>query len=174
VVRRLTDEEARAVMVDAGLHPIEPYRTAREHWACECENCGREVRVPYYRIKGGRGCPACGRDRSNAAKMLSSAEAFDSMRSAGVEPLEPYPGSHSKWRSECLTCGFEVSPRLHDVRMGQGACIYCGRGGAPEKVLVERMHEAGLKPMEPYPGVHEPWRSVCKTCGNEVAPQSRR
>lgn len=48
------------------------------------------------------------------------------MRAAGLEPLVPYPGkSNVPWLCRCLTCGAEVSPRLHSIRAGQGGCRRC-------------------------------------------------
>jgi hypothetical protein len=33
------------------------------------------------------------------------------------------------------------------------------------------MVAAGVDPQEPYPGVREPWRCLCRMCGNEVTPR---
>lgn len=77
-------------MLAVGLEPLEPYPGARPRWAFRCQRCGSEVRVPYYRIKGGRGCTACGRPRSNATKMNDPEQAAALMIVADVELLEAY------------------------------------------------------------------------------------
>lgn len=51
------------------------------------------------------------------------------MRAAGVEPLEPYPGSGKPWRSRCYTCEHEASPTLNNVRSGHHPCKYCSSRG---------------------------------------------
>jgi hypothetical protein len=44
--------------------------------------------------------------------------------SAGLTPLEGYPGSSKPWVARHL-CGREVSPTLSNVRTGRGICRYC-------------------------------------------------
>ncbi|MCW2890415.1 MAG: hypothetical protein JWL58_7277 [Streptosporangiaceae bacterium] len=49
------------------------------------------------------------------------------MRGAGVDPIEPYPGTSKPWRSVCLRCNREVTPQFRHVRSGMSSgCIYCG------------------------------------------------
>ncbi|MCW2901483.1 MAG: hypothetical protein JWO67_3748 [Streptosporangiaceae bacterium] len=52
------------------------------------------------------------------------------MREAGFEPLEPYPGASTPWRSRHEACGREVTPRLGNISSGQGGCRFCA-GTAP-------------------------------------------
>lgn len=98
------------------------------------------------------------------------------MRAAGLEPLEPYPGSNAPWKCICLACGDECAPSLSHVREGSG-CRRCGheRGarkqrGDPGQAAAE-MRAAGLEPSEPYPGVNIPWKCTCLVCGDECAPR---
>jgi hypothetical protein len=55
-------------------------------------------------------------------KRLTDAETVPVMRTAGLEPLEPYPGRDAHWRCRCNTCGREVNPRFVSIRKGQGGC----------------------------------------------------
>lgn len=41
---------------------------------------------------------------------LTEEEAVKRMLAKGLKPLVPYPNSHDKWLSECITCGEKVSP----------------------------------------------------------------
>lgn len=51
-------------------------------------------------------------------------DAREIMRSRGLEPQEPYPGSGRPWR--CThTCGRSVTPTLSNIRAGRGLCRYC-------------------------------------------------
>jgi len=37
VTRKLTQEEARAVMLAANLQPLEPYKSSGAPWKCRCQ-----------------------------------------------------------------------------------------------------------------------------------------
>lgn len=95
------------------------------------------------------------------------------MRDAGLEPLEPYPGSDKPWRCRHQACGREVSPRLGNIAAGrQGGCRYCaGTASIPPEAAVALMRSAGLEPLEPYPGATPPWRCRHVPCGREVKPR---
>lgn len=53
------------------------------------------------------------------------ASAVATMRAAGFESLEDYPGSIAPWRCRCTACGKESSPALGNVRAGS-KCRHCG------------------------------------------------
>ena len=95
------------------------------------------------------------------------------MRSAGVEPIEPYRNSQLPWQCRCLTCGQVVNPRYSDVRGGHHGCKWCAwrqarRGQRTEhEVAGSFMIEHGLEPLEQYPGAGKQWRCRCLACGDE-------
>jgi hypothetical protein len=98
-------------------------------------------------------------------------------QSSGLEPLEPYPGSASKaWTARHLNCGRTVAPRLGNVAQGQGPCRECGQEAThralrlEDVIARELMHQAGLEPLSPFPGVDMPWLCRHTTCGKEVTP----
>lgn len=39
-----------------------------------------------------------------------------------------------------------------------------------EEEAFSQMTQVGLKPLEPYPGLHKPWRAECINCNRQVAP----
>lgn len=109
---------------------------------------------------------------------ISSAEAQADLRRAGLEPLAPYPGrTNQPWPCRCLTCGTQVSPRLGNIRSGQGGCQRCAitaKGVArrvPDSEALADMRKQGLRPLEPFPGSQKPWKSQCLLCGNTVTPR---
>ena len=65
--------------------------------------------------------------------------AVATMRTAGLEPLEPFADADQPWRCRCLTCSRVVTPRLSGVGAG-GDCKYCATKGldlnAPAVILV--------------------------------------
>lgn len=95
------------------------------------------------------------------------------MRTAGVEPLTPYPGAREKWLCRCLRCDSEVTPQYANVKAGHGGCRPCAqaeRRRVPAKVAFAAMNAVGLRPLEPYPGSHSPWLCECTTCGLTSEP----
>lgn len=107
-------------------------------------------------------------------RRIDPLEACQVMRAAGLEPLDPFPGAHGKWRCICANCGEEVFPAYSSVKSGQGGCKPCGlRASAASRKMSHDeashvMRENGFEPLEPYPGSQKPWRCQCLSCGNEV------
>ena len=99
------------------------------------------------------------------------------MLKSGFKVLEPYPGIDKPWRSECLRCGRECSPRLNNVvKSGIVQCRACSdedagaerRRDADEAVAI--MVEQQFEPLLSYPGSHEAWKCRCMVCGDVVTP----
>ncbi len=93
------------------------------------------------------------------------------MRSAGLEPLEPYPGATPPWRCRHVPCGREVKPRYSSIKRGGGPCRWCAPNAPvdPDEAAA-LMRSAGLEPLEPYPGTDLIWRCRCTTCGTIGTP----
>jgi recombinational DNA repair protein (RecF pathway) len=146
----------------AGLEPLEPYPGTGVPWRCRHLACGREVTPRMSNIiKGQQGCVYCsGRAR------IAPEEAAAVMRAAGLEPLEPYPGSDRKWRCRHVVCGREVTPTYVRINSGTGPCRWCAPNAPvdPDAAAVD-MRAAGLEPLSPYPGVDTPWPVRCLACG---------
>jgi hypothetical protein len=156
--------------------PLEPYPGSGSPWKCTCLACGAETSPRYGDVRRGQGvCRLCGLKRTRAAQRIDGDVARQVMLDAGLEPLEPYPGVNAPWRCTCLACGNQRAPTLSRVR-GGGGCRRCGweRGarkqrGDPEQAAAE-MRAAGAEPLEPYPGVNQPWKCRCLKCGAVTSP----
>ncbi len=157
-------EKALAVMLAAGLQPLEDYPGANRPWKCECLTCRKTVKPQYSRVKSGTGCAFC------AGKMVSPEEAIEVMRSAQLEPMVPYPGSRAHWKCKCLRCNRIVSPTYGDVRIGDGGCKFCGKKYVDPNEASELMREKGFIPQVPYPGNGVGWHCKCAKCGRDVYP----
>jgi hypothetical protein len=120
--------------------------------------------------QGRRGCRTCARARAASARRFSDDLAVPLMRAAGAEPLEPYPGSHARWRSRCLTCHREVRPSLSSART-QGPCVYCGGNKVDQSVVHAAMERAGLRPLGEFPGSDVPWPCQCMGCQRTITPR---
>jgi recombinational DNA repair protein (RecF pathway) len=122
-------------------------------------------------IKNGwGGCKKCRRAAQSVQQRNPEADAIESMRAAGLEPLGPYLGRQKPWLCRCLTCGNEISPRLDTVLSGQRGCRWCARRAVDPAAAAEIMRKAGLEVLSPYPGAGLPWPCRCATCGKEVTP----
>ena len=91
------------------------------------------------------------------------------MRAAGLEPLTAYPGAHAPWPCRCQRCHRTVTPRYRAVRAGSG-CRYCNDTAINPEAAASLMREAGLEPLEQYPGSLRPWKCRCTKCGRTVQP----
>ncbi len=177
-ITRWTHETAAQVLRGAGLEPLEPYpgRTTLP-WRCRCAACGAVVAPNLNNLSRGlsRGCRYCSARADNESDSGHTRWTHESasviMRAAGLEPLDPYPGTGNQWRCRCGVCGREVTPRFSMVRRGASkGCKYCGgRARVDAEVAVADMRAAALEPLAPYPGhTASPWRCRCTRCGSEV------
>lgn len=169
--KRVRPSDAVALLSSRNGEPLEPFPGSAKPWRCRCTNCGREVTTVYKVIarKNRVGiCYFC------AGKELSVEHIAAVMAGAGLEPLEPYPGTMKPWRVRCLECGRESSPRFSNVQRGHG-CLTCGhrrRGEQSRKPpTAEEVAARNLEPLEPYPGRAARWRCRCLKCGREVSPR---
>lgn len=94
------------------------------------------------------------------------------MLSKNLKPLEPYPGRAKPWKSLCLVCNNEVSPRYASIQRSQGGCVYCAnRATISEDKAREILLAAKLVPLKPYEGSRVPWESKCLDCGRISKPR---
>ena len=109
-------------------------------------------------VSGKPGCRFC------AERAVTPADVVASMRAAGLEPLDAYPGSKAPWRCRCLTCDQLVRPNLNTVRASGSGCQLCAyrRVGhalrRPDAEAAAMARELGYEPLEPYPGTNRRWR----------------
>lgn len=174
-----------AVARDAGLDPLEPFRSTRTSWRCRCLTCGRETYPTVQNLLQGHGCRHCGPRLAAERRIAADAEnARAELAAIGLIPLEPYPGSQRPWTSRCLSCQTEVSPTISNVRAGRTQS--CGRGCRPparpqlwtHDAVVALIEEEGFRPIAPVvatrTGVSAKWRVRCPGCGNEILVQPNR
>ncbi len=158
-------------MRDANLEPLEPYPGSHNPWKSTCLKCGSNTSPMLAMISGGQGgCKKCGYEKVSQVRTYEQSKAFEIMRNAGLEPLEPYDGSQVPWRCLHLECGREVSPRLNNITSGQGGCGYCAGNLVDATEVLKVMESAGYQPLEDYLSARTPWRSVHVECGREVTP----
>lgn len=175
--KAITKERATNIYLEAGAKPIEDFPGVNEPWHGVCLSCASEVQPRLTDLQRGQGaCRTCGYEKAGKSQKLSAEFAYARMRDAGVEPLEDWEskrGVEDPWLAECQKCHRLVSPTLHSITAGQGACLFCGRDSASEKKrlsvdeAISSMITAGFEPLAPYPGAAESWYSRCMKCGSE-------
>lgn len=101
-------------------------------------------------------------------RFLDPSVAEANMIKRGLQPLVPYPGKSSlSWACRCLTCGMKVEPCYGNVMQRGRGCDKCGRkAGAlkrriPSADAIAVMRQAGVEPLEQFPGVDKPWKCMC-------------
>lgn len=104
-------------------------------------------------------------------------EAEAIMLKSGLQPLEPYKDSLTKWKCRCSRCDSIVYPRFKDVHSGGEGCWTCGkikignRRRLPEATAIEAMKKVNLEPLEPYKNSASKWKCRCLTCGETIYPR---
>lgn len=163
---RLTETEALSLMNKAGLSPLMPYKSLNSPWLSKCQKCGREVSPRLGSIKrGSAGCAFC------SGNKVDPEDAVRIMQSVGLEPQCPYPGNDVPWPSTCKKCCRETSPRYHHVKGRGSGCKFCSGNVVTTEDALKDLNDKGLIPLVDFPGASKPWRSQCKTCGNETSPR---
>jgi hypothetical protein len=169
--RKVDAVDAVRIMNEAGLKPLEPYRSANLNWKSKCIDCGAIVSPTFGNISRGQGgCGYC------AKNIVNPKEAEKRMLLAGLKPLEPYNKNNTKWKCKCLTCGKTVSPTYAVIQRGNGGCSTCAnlKRGIKRRLgsekAIEIMMQCGYRPLEDYKNGFTRWKCECLKCGAVVHP----
>ena len=168
---------AKAVMLKAGLEPLEPYTNAKTKWKSKCLKCGSVVNPRYNDIQGGKGgCIGCARRLSSDNQRMDEKKAIKVMLNANLQPLEPYKLSRTPWKCRCFICETIVYPSCNNVLSGKSGCNKCGENKSaekqrkPQQEAISKMLEANFQPVEAYIKSNKAWKSKCLTCQNITSP----
>lgn len=172
-LRRVSPEVAQAVMRRSGLQPLVPYPGHnKQPWPCMCLTCNSLVQPRYNSVQQGQGgCAPCGRRSRASGQRLPEDVVLADLERAGVTLLGDYRGVEQPLQCRCLNCNRLVSPTLHNIRSGQGACGYCSGTRVDELLAAGQMRAAGVDPIQPFPGSDAGWSCTCRTCGRYVTPR---
>jgi hypothetical protein len=103
-------------------------------------------------------------------------EASVVMLAAKLKPLETYKSSGAPWKCKCQVCNSICNPTYGNIKQGRGGCIKCGaKKRAKSRLLLDditaqKMHEKGLKPLEPYKKARARWKCECMVCHRVAFP----
>lgn len=159
MARKIHPEDARTLMLAAGLEPLVPFVNTSTKWKCRCVKCGRENSPTFAKVKSGnRGCLYC------AGKKIDLDELNLILKERKLKPLEEYPGSSTKWAMQCLVCGEKIVTRYDYIKNGRGCSFCSGKRINPNKAI-QIMIEAGLEPQEEFKSIQARWKCKCQVCG---------
>ena len=169
--KKIPEEKAIQIMIDAGMQPLEPYKNSKTPWKSKCNTC-KKITSPMLGniIQGHAGCAFC------TGHKVDPKDAVKVMKKAKLEPLEPFEGINKPWKCRCLKCGETVNPAYAGVKRGQGGCIHCGRKLTADshrlshEVAEGIMLKANLKPLEKFKNSSSPWKCLCLVCKKIVRP----
>ena len=169
--KRVDPSTVVMIMREAGLIPLEPYKSSKSNWMCQCSNCGEIVYPKYGDIQRGQGgCIPCGYAMRIDPNKINEAKALEIMVMNGLQPLEPYRGAGASWKVRCMNCNKTTTARLSHVKMGEN-CGYCARKKMDPEDAEALMLKRGYKPLEPYKGAKQNWKCLHIPCGNIVQPR---
>jgi DNA-directed RNA polymerase subunit M/transcription elongation factor TFIIS len=176
MARKLDPKVAEAVMLNAGLKPLEPYTGAVAKWKCLHIPCGEVVYAQYNMIQNGRGgCRKCGNESRFAKSRLTQSEVDLRLKEKGLIPLEKYFNSSTAFNCKCIKCGGIQEVKFRNINKVHG-CAKCGlklgglKGRVSQEKAIKTMKLLDLEPLEPYVLSDKKWKCKCLRCGGIVFP----
>ena len=164
MAKRLDPKVAEAVMLKAGLKPLEPYKNSNTSWKCKCLTCGKTVTPTYTHVKEGHGCSNCA-----GVMSIDPEEADKKFASAGFIVLTKHINSRGNRKVKCVKCD-QVSEKAYKQLMRGTRCIWCSGQKLDIKKQMEECSRKGFVPLEPYKNAGTPWKCKHIPCGKIVYP----
>ena len=180
---RMETSEVRSRLADAQMELVGTYKSSNVPVECLCLQCGKVRRVRMSSLHRGGGCKPCGMQNAGKLRRTQESVAIEIMRTVGkVEPLEPYRGQNSVWKSCCLVCQKVVYPRLSSVKgrdgLGCNTCSNKARGAARrigQDVIYELLIKEGFMPLDTVKFIDTNSEIKCThTCGAIVRTSYRK
>ena len=154
---------AETLMRRAKLAPQVKFPGSDSPWLCICQKCKREVAPRYSSIKAGQGgCIWC------VGKRVDPIVAIQTMKSKGLQPLEPFISASARWNCQCLRCLKKVTTTYKLASTSAGGCKYCAPNFVNHEVILKTVAKAGYKPLEKYKNASSQWKVIHIKCGRTI------
>jgi hypothetical protein len=164
--RRNHDSKVTKEMRARFAKPLEPYVSAKSPWNCQCLKCKRAFQIRYDNARLTRvACPYCNGSR------VDPSEIRQKLIRRGLLPVEPFPGTKTKWKVRCRKCNLTSSRRTDGKAALERPCPFCSRRRTHSQTALEILNQAGLDPLVNFPGANSPWKSRCRKCSRTVTPR---
>lgn len=180
---RMETTEVRRRLKEAQMELVGVYKSSNKPVECLCLQCGKVRKLRLSSLLKGGGCRPCGMKKAGKLRRTEESTAIEIMRSIGkVEPLEPYQGQNSVWKSCCLVCEKVVYPRLSSVKgrngLGCNACSNKARGvnrRISQTAVYDFLIKEGFLPLESEKYVDTSTDIRCThTCGAVIKTSYRK
>jgi hypothetical protein len=176
--KRLDPEEAEAIMLKAGLKPLEPYGNKKTKWKSHCMKCNSKTSPTLKSILSGQGgCYACGRIAAANKLRLKPEVVTKTLAKLKLKQLEPYVDNHKPLKCQCLICKEIVSPNMSNIISGKSKCKVCSdrqKGISQRKTqdaVDKLLKNSSLKRIGKYQSIGKPLKCQCLICGSRVSPR---
>jgi len=176
--KRLDPKEAEAIMLNAGLKPLEPYGNKKTKWKSQCMKCNSKTSPTLKSILSGQGgCYPCGRVATADKRRLKPEVVTKALAKVKLKQLEPYVDTHTPILCQCLICDQIVSPRMSNVLSGKSKCKVCSdrtKGISQRKTqeaVDKLLKKSSLRRIGKYQSIAKPLRCECLVCGSSVSPR---
>lgn len=175
MAKRISNQDAKEMLLAAGLEPLEDYKGSKVRIKCIHKVCGNLCYPMLEKVKLGQiGCKPCRYKTVSEKLRLSEADAKKLMKGAGYIPLEPYTNALTKWKCKHILCGTVVYPLLNQIQQGSGGCSSCGhattglkrRNSTNDVLKVLAANQFTL--VGKYQGAEKKMRVRCDVCGSEI------
>lgn len=172
--RRTPEKKAIAIMLKAGMKPLEPYTNAVTGWKCQCLKCGY-VGYPQLNMVnyGQGGCYKCGHVKTGLAFRISEKEAKERLKKQKLQYVGKFNWTDKRiyFKVKCLECK-EISETNWDTLTKKGrntGCEFCSRSKAKFQQVTEEKHkqllsEHNLEALGKYTGNNDLIFVKCLLC----------
>ena len=162
--RKKVENERILKMKKSGLNPLTEYPGTHKPWKSKCTKCKKIVNPHFTSVAKGSGCIYC------AGRRVDESDVRKYFKSAGYDPIGPYPGAKRKWKAVHKPCASVVHPEYSKVKQGRGCPVCAGNQKVTEKNAIKLFTKNLLQPLEPFKNSQSPWKSKCLKCGKQVSP----
>ena len=174
---QIDPEQVRVELLAAGFQLISPYKNNNSDLELLCMDCGQRADRTWKRFRlGQRACRACQPAPPARPRVLTEVVRAEFL-AKGLQMVGDYRGSGVPVKARCLHCGTESSPRLNNLRNGQGGCAICAKHRigetlrAPLESVIALFDARDLDFVGPYVSALTPTAAVCRRCGKLRRPR---
>lgn len=176
--KRLDPKEAEAIMLKAGLKPLEPYGNKKTKWKSQCMTCKSNTSPTLKSILSGQGgCYPCGRVITANKRRIKPEVVTKALAKLNLEQLEPYIDNHKPLKCKCLICNQIVSPNMSNIFSGKSKCKVCSdrQKGISQRKTQDAvdmlLKNSLLLRIGKYQSLSKPLKCQCLICGSKVSPR---
>jgi hypothetical protein len=172
--RRIPEKKAVAIMLKAGVKPLEPYTNALARWKCQCLTCGHIGYPSFNMVNYGQGgCRPCSYIKTGLASRITEKDAKIRLKKQKLKLIGKYKwvDKRTYFKIQCSICK-QVSETNWDTLGKKGrniGCQSCSRSKASFQQVSDDMHrnllaEHNLEPIGKYTGNQDLTIVKCLIC----------